>query len=115
MKKFMYLFRGGDARMKEMSPEEKEAHMHAWGNWMKGLHGDGILLDGLPLSGEGKQVKEGGNTIIDGPYVEGKELVGGYLIVNAKDMDHAVEISKGCPIFENSGQIEVREIMSLDM
>lgn len=113
MTKFMYLFRGGDARMQEMSPEEMEIHMQAWGTWMNSLAEKGTLVDGLPLSREGKLVKGSGKVITDGPFTEGKEIVGGYLIVKAKDIGDAVDISKGCPIFANDGQVEVREIMSM--
>lgn len=113
MTKFMYLFRGGDARMAELSNEEKQAHMQAWGAWMQGLAEKKILIDGLPLSREGKQVAKGGDIITDGPYTEGKEIVGGYLIVNAGSIDEAVNISKECPIFDNDGTVEVREILSM--
>jgi hypothetical protein len=115
MTKYLYLFRGGDARRLEQSPEEMQAHMQKWGVWMQGLAQQGTLVDGLPLSSGGKVVSDGGSTITDGPFAEGVEVVGGYLIVNAGDMDQAVEISKGCPIFEHQGNVEVREIMSMNM
>lgn len=115
MTKFMYLFRGGDAAMKEMSPEQMQAHMQAWGAWMKELAEKGQFVDGLPLSKEGRKVVGSDKVIFDGPYAEGKEIVGGYLIVKASDLDAAVELSKGCPIFENDGEVEVREIMNMDM
>jgi hypothetical protein len=113
MTKFMYLFRGGDAARTDQSPEEMQAHMEIWKNWMGGLVGSGQLVDGLPLGKEGKVVLQAGATITDGPFAEGNEIVGGYLIVNAADQDEAVEISKGCPIFEHGGSVEVREIMSM--
>ena len=113
MSKFMYLFRGGDAGMAELSNEEKQKHMQAWGVWMQGLAEKKILIDGLPLAKDGKQVSKGGQVVTDGPYTEGKEIVGGYLIVNADSIDDAVDISKGCPIFENNGFVEVREILNM--
>jgi hypothetical protein len=114
MTKFLYLFRGGDAARTQQSPEEMQAHMEIWKNWMGSLAGSGQLVDGLPLGKDGKVVKAGA-TITDGPFAEGNEIVGGYLIVNAADLGAAVEISKGCPIFEHNGTVEVREIMSMDM
>jgi hypothetical protein len=114
MSKFLYLFRGGDARMAEQSPEEMQAHMQKWMTWMKGLGASGTLVDGLPLGKGGKLVTGNGNVVTDGPFSEGKEVVGGYLIVNAENFDQAVEISKGCPILEfDDGNIEVRDIMSM--
>lgn len=115
MAKYMYLFRGGDSRRESQSPEEMQAHMQKWGVWMKGLAEKGILVDGLPLGKEGKVVSGEKKVVTDGPFAEGKEIVGGYLIVNADSLDNAVEISHGCPLFEHDGQVEVREIMSMNI
>jgi hypothetical protein len=114
MKEYMYLFRGGDARRAQQSPEEMQAHMQKWGVWMKELADSGNLVSGLPLNNDGKVVQQFGKVITDGPFTEGKEIVGGYLIVKAKDLDHAVELSKKCPIFEHEGTTEVREIMPME-
>lgn len=53
--------------------------------------------------------------IIDGPFAEGKEVVGGNLIVKAADLDQATEISKDCPIFEYDGTVEVRPIQVMEL
>lgn len=115
MPKYMYLIRGGDAQQASLSPEAMQKHMEVWKAWLQDLAEKKIYEDGLPLSQEGKQVKKSGEIVTDGPYIEGKEIVGGYIIVNAKDMDEAIEISKGCPVFEHDGEVEIREIMSMDM
>ena len=115
MSNFLYLFRGGDARRTQQSPEEMQAHMEKWGAWMGGLKENGQLVDGLPLNSDGKVVEKAGEVITNGPFAEGTEVVGGYLIVTADDLNGAVEISKGCPIFEHDGTVEVREIMSMNM
>lgn len=114
MSKFMFLIRGGGEAIAAMSPEEKEKHMELWKTWMSALSEKGKLVDGLPLSDEGKRIVGRGKMVSDGPYAEGKEIVGGYIIVNAKDMNEAVELSRGCPIFENDGETEIREILSMD-
>ena len=114
MTKYLYLFRGGDGRMSEMSPEEQQAHMGEWRTWMQGLAEKGQLIDGLPLHSAGKQVSSHGNVITDGPFAEGTEVVGGYLMVKAESLDEAVEMSKGCPILTgDEGHIEVREILDI--
>ena len=46
----------------------------------------------------------------DGPFAESKEVVGGYLIIQAKDMNEAAEIAKGCPGYEYNGSTEIRDI-----
>lgn len=106
MKKYLYVFRGGDFP-EGFSPEQMQAHMEKWTVWMKE-----VQAEGYPLQAEGKVVGTGGNIITDGPFTEGKEVVGGYVLLEAKDLDHAVELSKDCPIFEFGGTTEVREIIA---
>lgn len=111
MEKFMYLFRGGNDATS--SPEARQAQMQKWYEWMQALMQNGTFVGGEPLQGTGKQVNGSQKVVTDGPFIEAKEMVGGYLVVNAKDIDHAVEISKGCPIFETNGKLEVRPIQAM--
>ncbi|MCG2461605.1 YciI family protein [Flavobacteriaceae bacterium F89] len=115
MSNFLFLFRGGDAGRIEQSPEEMQRHMQKWGAWMGGLKEKGQLVDGLPLAKTGNVVHKSGEVITDGPFAEGSEVVGGYLIVTADNQKGAIEVSKGCPIFEHGGNVEVREIMTMNM
>jgi hypothetical protein len=66
-----------------------------------------------PLEGTGKVVNGKERTITDGPYAEAKDLVGGYTIILAKDLDEAAELSKGCPVFDRGGSVEVRPVMKM--
>lgn len=111
---YLYLFRGGGAERLQESPENMQVHMQKWGTWMSSLGEKGILVGGEPLKAEGRVVENAGDVITDGPFSEGKELVGGYLIVKATSLDEATEISKGCPIFEHHGTVEIREIQSME-
>lgn len=113
MTQFLYLFRGGDEGYTEQSPEQMQAHMARWGEWMLKISNTDQPVPGLPLQAEGKVVAKGGEIITDGPFTEGKEIVGGYVLVEAKDLDHAVELSKECPIFEFGGTVEVRAAMAM--
>lgn len=88
--------------------------MADWGKWMGGLAEQGNLVGGEPLQKEGKTLIEKGNKVIDRPLVEGKEMVGGYLIMKANDLEHATELAKNCPGFEHDCTIEVRAIQSMD-
>jgi hypothetical protein len=60
-------------------------------------------------------VKGKQKTVLDGPFAETKDIVGGYTLIEARDLDQAVELSKGCPIFEVDGGVEVRPVMKLNM
>lgn len=110
MASFLYLFRGG---VDMSSPEDAQKHMQKWGAWMAELGKQGNFKSGEPLDSSGKVVRGRGKTVTDGPYAEAKDRVGGYLIVEANDLNHATELSRGCPIFDNDGAVEVRAIMKM--
>ncbi|MFT4737097.1 MAG: hypothetical protein ACI8QD_001668 [Cyclobacteriaceae bacterium] len=112
MKQFLYLFRGGDQGFSTASPEEIQAHMGRWTEWMTRISPNDQPVAGTALDSSGKVVKDSGQIISDGPFTEGKEIVGGYVLVQARDIDHAAELSKDCPIFEFGGFVEVRPSMS---
>jgi len=113
MSEFLFLYRGGDS---SGSPEEMQQNMQKWVAWMKELGDSGHLKAiGNPLEPGGKVVKGKQKTITDGPDAEAKDLVGGYTMIEAKDLAQAAELSKGCPIFEKDGFVEVRPIMQINM
>ena len=110
MKDFLLLFRSDFAKMAQISPEEMQAVMKKWMDWIGGIAARNKLADrGNRLEKTGKVLKPD-NVITDGPYTEVKESLGGYSIVKADSMEEAVEIAKGCPIFSVGGSVEVREV-----
>ena len=110
MKDFLLIFRSVDDQSTTPTPEQMEATMKKWMDWLGGLGQSGKLADqGNALHATGKVVKPG-HVITNGPYTEIKESVGGYSVVKAASYDEAVELSKGCPIFDAGGSVEVREI-----
>ena len=116
MSEFILIFRGEDAHAAEHSPEAMQANMLRWMEWMDGLQKQGKFIGAQPLKKSGRIINGDKKIITDGPFMEGKELVGGYLICKANTMDEAVEISKGCPLLEyEDGIVEVREIQELKM
>lgn len=113
MSEFTYLFRG---RETNASPEQMQKTMEKWVLWFKELSAKGLLKDaGHPLEPSGKVVTGKQKAVHDGPYAESKDVVGGYVVIEARDIDHAVELSKGCPILEAGGSVEVRQIQKLNM
>lgn len=103
MSQFLYVFRGG---LMDGSPEQMQQHMQKWVGWMKQLSETGNLKGGDPLEKGGKVVTQ--KNVTDGPYAEAKDVIGGYLLIEAKDLSHAVELSRGCPILAVNGSVEVR-------
>jgi hypothetical protein len=90
-----------------------QANMGKWMAWMKDLSAKGHFKAGEPLDKQGKVVRGRNKDVTDGPYAEAKDVVGGYLVVTAKDLSEAVEMSRGCPIFETNGSVEVRPILQM--
>ena len=109
----MYLFRGGSAQTHKMTEQENNQHMKSWEIWMNMLSEKGALVEGMPLSREGKCVSQNGAVVAHDLHAEQGTSVGGFLIVNANDFNQAVEYSKDCPIFQKDGEVEIRQIMAV--
>jgi hypothetical protein len=113
MNDFLYLYRGGQRWT--ATPEQMQNSMQKWMTWMKELGDKGHIKDmGHPLDQSGKIVKAH-KAVTDGPFAEAKDLIGGYTLVQAKDLAEAAELTSGCPIFEAGGFVEVRPIMKTGM
>ena len=114
MSEFLYIYRGGDS---SGSPEQMQQTMQKWVAWLTDLGQKGHMKDqGQPLEPGGKVVKgHQQKTITDGPFAEAKDIVGGYTLVEARDLEQAAELAKGCPILEVGGMVEVRPIMKMNM
>jgi len=113
MTDYLFLFRGGDAAMARMSPEQLQQNMGKWIAWIEALSKKGTFKAGEPLDGKGKVIRGKKQVVTDGPYAESKDLVGGYLIIQAASLVQATEVARECPIFENDGSVEIREIRQL--
>ena len=113
MSEFVFLYRGGESGR---SPERMQQMMQKWMTWLKELSQQGHIKDqGQPLERTGKLVKGRQKTVTDGPFAEAKDVVGGYTLIDARDLAQAVELSMGCPIFEVDGAVEVRPVMKMNM
>jgi hypothetical protein len=113
MTEFIYLYRGGES---PKSPAEGQEVMQQWMAWMKELGAKGHLKAvGSPLEKTGKLVSGKSKIVSDGPFAEAKDVIGGFTLITAKDIDEAVEASKGCPIFLAGGAVEVRPILQMNM
>lgn len=113
MTEFVFLYKGGETGR---SPEQYQQMMQKWMAWFKDLGEKGHVKDvGQPLERAGKRVQGKAKKVTDGPFAEAKDVVGGYSLILAKDLDEAVELSKGCPIFEVDGEVEVRPVMKMNM
>jgi hypothetical protein len=115
MKEYLFVFRGGDDPGMRESPALMQAHLSKWKVWIDAISSEGKYITGQPLTATGRVVRGKKVEITDGPYAEGKEMIGGYFLIKAENLEEAVEISKGCPGFEFGGTVEVREVMEVSV
>ena len=92
----MLLFRGTDLR-KGLSPEELQKVTDNWMAWFKRLTEEGKAVAGNPLEREGKIVSGKDRVVSDGPFAESREVLGGLLIIEARDMSQAIELISNHP------------------
>jgi hypothetical protein len=112
MSEFLFLIRGSNRLAR--SPDELQKSVQKWLAWFKELNEKGVVKDpGNPLGASGKVVRGTSKDIHDGPYAEAKDLVNGYVLIEAATIEQAVELAEGCPIFEDGGSVEVRPVMKL--
>ena len=93
------------------TPEQIQEEVKAWQEWIGGIGAQGKLKNpGDALGFQGKTMHADGS-ITDGPYAELKEIVGGYIVVSAENVEEAIALGKGCPVLTSGGKVEVRDIM----
>jgi hypothetical protein len=116
MSDFVFLFRSTAAESHEAmgTPERAQRSMKAWVAWIGDLEKKGHLKNpGQPLERSGKVVRGKEKAVTDGPFPEAKDLVLGFIVVEAKDIEQAVTLAQGCPIAIGGGSVEIRPVMTL--
>lgn len=108
MPKYLCLQRSFEGGKAERPSPAKMQEMYAqFGAWQQKFQKN--LVDMGGKLGEGRLTTS--ETAPDGPFVEIKELVGGYMIVSAESLDQAIEVARGCPGLVGPGSgVEVIEI-----
>ena len=104
MAKFLCIYREPTERRAKPSPEEMQALQGAWYTWMQKFS-SAIMPGGDGLKRTGRLLKDG--LVTDGPYVEAKEIIVSFGVIQADDYDAALEIARACP---PGHTIEIREL-----
>lgn len=109
---YLLLFRNaGPESHQHLSPEEREQLTRRWNDWYDGLAERGKVQQGHPLKAQGRMVSGArGEFVVDGPYAEAKEAIGGFFFLTVADLDEATEIAKKCPGLPLGLTVEVRPI-----
>lgn len=112
---YMLLFRNaGEETHGHLSSEQRANLTRQWNAWIEGLASAGKMQHGQPLGLTGRVVSGAkGEKVTDGPFAEAKEVVGGYVVVSAADLDEATEIAKGCPGLPLGLTVEVRPLTAV--
>ena len=105
MPKYVFAYHGG--KMPE-TPEEGAKEMEKWKAWFAGM-GDAVIDGGNPV---GKSTTVSGAGVADNG---GSNPLSGYSLIEAANLDAAVEIAKACPICSNDGSVEIAEAIDMDM
>jgi hypothetical protein len=94
------------------SPEERAAEMPRWYEYTQGLQDAGVMVAGDALHGTDAattvRVRAGDTQITDGPFAETKEVFGGFYLLEADDLDAALELAARIPATRLGGSVEVR-------
>lgn len=93
-----------------MSVEERREALRDWNAWCDRLAEQGKLRSGNPLMPEARIVSAAGSRPVDGPFAEAKELIGGYFLLAASDIEQAVAIAGESPNLKHGMTVEVRAV-----
>jgi hypothetical protein len=114
MSDFLFLLRSDEAAYQQAmgTPERAQQSLQDWLAWIQELEAKQLLKNpGMPLERTGKSVRGRDLTVTDGPFTELKDIVLGFIVVTARDLDHAVELARGCPLVQGGGGVEIRPVM----
>jgi hypothetical protein len=114
MEEFLLIFRRDFTSKEKPSPEEMQNHLKQWQEWFGSLTAANKLSRPLQRWDRDGKIVQQSKQVINGPYAEIKESIGGMIFVKAAGYDEAVEIAQGCPILDAGGNVEIRRAVTPD-
>lgn len=114
MKQFLLLLREDIEKMDNLSPKEMEKLANAHMTWAEKLANLGHLISGDGLRQKSVLISGKNAVIKDGPYMESKEIIGGYYLLQAENLESIIALAKECPCHIWGGTTEIREIMEME-
>ena len=112
MKNFMLIFRFQPDPNFQMTPEQEAESGKQWGNWIGSIAHQGKFVSTAQLGFTGA-VLQTDLSSSDGIYTANSTAIGGNMVIKTDSQSDALDISKGCPILEMGGSVEVREILPM--
>jgi len=113
MEKFMLFFRGSEVYEPDQSPEELQKLTEKMMHWLADLDTTGSHVASERLKRSGMQVSGRAKKVIKEPFGAAQAIVGGCTIIEAANLEAALQMAMKCPILETNASIEIREIVGL--
>lgn len=112
MPRYLLILGGADLDKRSGSPEFRVRMLERYSDWMRTLRERGRFVDSHKLYDQtGRRLTIRGGEVIDGPFIESKDAVGGIFIVEAATLDEASALARTCPALDlQNGYVEVRVI-----
>jgi hypothetical protein len=108
-KRYLLLQRGVPGKHEPPSPAQMQEMYAAFNTWKEKFKANIVEMGGKLAPG-GKMLRASG--VMDGPLIEAKEIVGGYMVVAAESYDRALEVARECPgLIGRGSSCEIREVM----
>lgn len=109
MPKFMLLIKD-NGEYSDYSPAQMQALIQEFTAWAGQLAKSGKLVDAAKLADSGRVLRSKNGQVVDGPFTETKEAVGGYFLIEAANLEDATKIASGCPGLKHKDWVEVRAL-----
>src|SRR5712691_8933341 len=112
MARYMLIAGGADVDKRSGNPGLAPVVLERYMAWIKGLRDSRRFVGSFKLHDQtGRRLTVRGGQVIDGPFIESKDAVGGIFVVEASSLDEAAEIARSCPNLElQNGYMEVRVV-----
>lgn len=113
MPRFMVMMHENDNAWEKLSAEEKQRMMERYFAWAEELRRGDHMRGGDPLVRGGRVLRVVGSEVVDGPFTETKEVLTGYFMLEARDLEEAARLARGCPALTHGEKVIVREVADL--
>ena len=112
MTQYMLIAGGADLDKRGGNPAMMSAMLERYMAWIQGLRDGGHFLGSYKLHDQtGRRLTIRGGEVIDGPFIESKDAVGGAFVIEAGSLDDATELARSCPVLDmQNGYVEVRVV-----